>query len=232
MLGPPMRPLVPLLLALAVGEPAHAQEDSALPVASAAPPRALAPTTWHAQAGLLVNGYSHGAGRWSEAFLAASASGHLLLGGLTLDGGLLSLLPAETGGPGGSLALSARVGYTGERWSVVAGPVVHLAPSASPALQVLPSVKGRVRAGPLMLDAGLFDLHGLIPAHVGAEWGNYGLGYVLPLGARAHARLPLTARTGLRVEGFAFRLGNAHAAMLTVGVVGHPSSARAPGVTP
>ncbi len=231
MVRAPMRPLVPLLLALAAGGPAHAQDASSLPLAPEAPARALAPSGWQAQAGVLVNGYAHGAGRWSEAFLAASASGHTLLGGLTLEGHLLSLLPAEGQGPSASLVLTPRLGYTGERWSVVAGPVLHLAPSASPALQVLPSVKARVRAGPVMLDAGLFDLHGLVPAHVGAEWGDYGLGYVLPLGARAHARLPLTARLGLRVEGFAFRLGNAHAAMLTVGVVGQPT-APTPGATP
>lgn len=224
MLRGSMRPLLLLGLALAAGRPASAQEDSAPTALAEPPPRALAPQAWRAQAGVYVSGTSYTGGRWDDAFLSTSVSGHTLLGGLTLDGGLLSLVPVERGGPGASLSLTARVGYTSERWSFVGGPVLNLAYAASPALQVLPSLEGRVRVGAVMLDAGLFDADGLVPAHVGVEWRDYGLAYVLPLGARAHVQLPLSGALGLRVEGFAFRLGNAHAAMLTVGVAGHPTA--------
>jgi hypothetical protein len=58
-----------------------------------------------------------------------------------------------------------------------------------------------------------------------------GLAYVLPLGARAHARIPLSERAGIQLDGFVFRLGNARTAMLTVGLVGNPPSSR-PGDAP
>jgi hypothetical protein len=207
-----MRPLLLVLLVLAVAPPARAQM-----------PRALPDSELHVDLGALSGGFTHGGGAWMDSFAAQAASGHRLLGGLTLDGGVLSLLPLQPGGAGASLTLTARVGYTGERWSLVGGPVLGLAYAARPALQVLPSLKALYRVGPVDLHAGLLDLHGLVPAHLGASWRGVGLAYVLPLGARAWATLPLSSALSLRIEGFAFRLGNARSAMLTVGLSARPS---------
>lgn len=207
------------LVALAVVSPARAQMTSGDPLPPAtAPTRALPGSELHVDLGALSGGYTLGDGAWMEPFASQAASGHLLLGGFTLDGGVLSLVPLRRGGPGASLTLTARAGYTGERWSLVGGPVLGLGYSARPALQVLPSVKALYRVGPVDLHAGLFDLHGLVPAHLGASWKGLGLAYVLPLGARAWANLPLTSSLSLRVEAFAFRLGTAQSAMLTLGL--------------
>jgi hypothetical protein len=218
-----MRSLLFALVALAVAPPARAQ------MAGGAPPppapvtaRALPGSALHVDLGALSGGYTHGGDAWMEPFAAQAVSGHLLLGGFTLDGGVLSLVPLRRGGPGASLTLTARAGYTGERWSLVGGPVLGLGYSARPALQVLPSVKALYRAGPVDLHAGLLDLHGLVPAHLGASWKGLGLAYVLPLGARAWASLPLSSTLSLRVEGFAFRLGTAQSALLTLGLESQP----------
>ncbi|QRK10261.1 hypothetical protein JQX13_09275 [Archangium violaceum] len=223
-----MRSLLFALLAFSIAEPAHAQWEGADPPPTP-PARALPGSQLRVDLGALTGGYTHGGGASMEPFAAQAASGHLLLEGLTLDGGVLSLVPLQRGGAGASLTLTARVGYTGERWSLVGGPVLGIAYSARPVLQVLPSVKALYRVGPVDLHAGLLDLHGLVPAHLGASWKGLGLAYVLPLGARAWASLPLTSTLSLRVEGFAFRLASAQSAMLTVGLTARPSS---PGTRP
>ncbi|WNG40843.1 hypothetical protein F0U61_49495 [Archangium violaceum] len=223
-----MRSLLFALLAFSVAEPAHAQQEGTHPLPTT-PARALPGSELHVDLGALSGGYTHAGGATMEPFAAQAASGHVLLEGLTLDGGVLSLVPLQRGGAGASLTLTARVGYTGERWSLIGGPVLGIAYSARPVLQVLPSIKALYRVGPVDLHAGLLDLHGLVPAHLGASWKGLGLAYVLPLGARAWASLPLSSTLSLRVEGFAFRLASAQSAMLTVGLTARPSS---PGTRP
>jgi hypothetical protein len=217
-----MRSLLLALVALAVAPPARAQMTGGDSPPPAPTMRALLGAELHVDLGALTGGYTLGDGAWMEPFAAQALAGHVLFGGFTLDGGLLSLEPLRPGGPGASLTLTARVGYTGERWSLVGGPVLGLAYSARPGLQVLPSVKALYRVGPVDLHAGLLDLHGLVPAHLGASWKGLGLAYVLPLGARAWASIPLNPALNLRVEAFAFRLGTARSALLTVGLGGMP----------
>ena len=62
-------------------------------------------------------------------------------------------------------------------------------------------------------------------ARGGLLWSG-GPGLVLPLGVRAHARIPLTANAGIQLEAFAFRVSSARSAMFTVGLVGNPLSSR------
>ncbi len=216
------------LFALSAGLSAQAQ---GVPRAEpyAPPPRILV-NEIQAYAGVLTSGYSFAGGSATDAYLAKGTGGHYLFGGFTAEAGIFSLLPFRGGGPRPSLAASARLGYSGERWSILAGPVLQATYPSSPIVQVLPSVRGLYRVGPVTLNAGLLDMHGMVPAHVGASYGPVGLAYVLPLGARAHARIPLSARVGLHLEGFAFRIGSAQSAMLTVGLVGNPPSSR-PGGT-
>ncbi len=218
-----MRSLL-LLLVLSAGLTARAQ-DSAVAAPYVLPPRALTNESG-SELGLLVSGYSYSGGRWQDAFATSLTGGHYLFNGFTVQAALLSLTPLEKGGPTPSTSLTVRLGFTGERWSVVAGPVIQATWPSTPILTVLPSVKGLYRLGAVTLDAGLLDKAGMVPAHVGASYGRVGLAYVLPLGARAHARIPLTERAGIQLDGFAFRLGNAHTAMLTVGLVGNPPSSR------
>lgn len=185
--------------------------------------RALPASGLNLDLGALSSGYNHVGGTSWEPFAAQALSGHVLLGGFTLDAGLLSLVPLQRDGASGSLTLTLRAGYTGERWSLVGGPVLNWGYTAQPALQVLPSLRALVHVGPVDLHAGLLDLHGLVPAHLGASYRGVGLAYVVPLGARAWVHLPLSAHLGLRVEGFAFRLGTARSAWLTVGLSASPS---------
>lgn len=223
-----MRP--PLLALLLTASLAARAQDGLGPAPYVLPPRALT-NEMHTQAGLLVSGYSHGGGSWDDLYAISFTGGHYLFQGFTAEAGLLSLTPLERGGPGLSLSLSARLGYTGERWSVLAGPVIQAAYPSTPIVTVLPSVRGLYRLETVSLDAGVLDMAGMIPAHVGVSYGPVSLAYVLPLGARASARIPLSARAGIQVDGFAFRVGSAHSAMLVVGLVGNPPSSR-PGGKP
>jgi hypothetical protein len=220
------------LLALALSSaPALATEPTtALP--AVAPPRALA-AELRADVGLFTGGYAFDGGRWQDAYLTRTTSARYLLGGFTVEGGWMSLLPLEGGGPRFSTTLSARVGFTGERWSATGGAVLGIGYWADPALQFLPTLKGLYQVGPVALEAGLFDMFGQVPAHLGASYGPVGLAYVFPLGGRAHVDIPLAARAGLRLEGFLFQYGDIRTSLVTVGVVGRPSaSRRAGGGTP
>jgi hypothetical protein len=224
-----MRPLL-LALLLTASLNSQAGPGGPGPTAYTPPPRARV-NELYAETGLLTGGYSFEGGGWNDVYLTSGGGALYLFGGLTVEGSLLSLLPLERNGPGASLSLAVRVGYTGQRWSVVAGPVLQGAHRAEPLFQLLPSVHGLYDVGPVRLDAGLLDGNGMVPAHVGVSYGPVGLGYVLPLGVRAQARIPLTARAALQVSGFAFRLFGAHSALLTVGLVGQPPSSR-PGASP
>jgi hypothetical protein len=190
-------------------------------------PRALPAMRWGADVGLLSSGLVAADRAWTDSFAAQALSGHVLVGGLTLEGDALALQPLSVasvlggggdGGAGASVTLGVRVGYTGERWSVVGGPLLGFAPGARPRLQVLPTLRALRHVGPLTLHAGVFDSHGLIPAHLGVSWKNVGLSYVLPLGARVWGRLPIGPRVGLRLEGFLYRLAGIHSEAFTLGL--------------
>lgn len=218
-----MRSLL-FLLVLCAGLPAWAEAPS-VPAPYVLPPRALT-NEISSSLGLLTGGYSFPGGSWDDLFISSITRGHYLFNGLTAEAGMLSLTPIEGGGPLSSTSLSLRLGYTGERWSVLAGAVLQTTYPSTPILTVLPSVRGLYQVGKVTLDAGLVDLVGMVPAHVGASYGPVGLAYVLPLGVRAHARIPLTANAGIQLEAFAFRLSSARSAMFTVGLVGNPLSSR------
>lgn len=218
-----MRSLL-LALVLTAGMTARAQDGSAV-VPYELPPRALT-NEIHSQLGLLRGGYSFSGAGWDDVYAASLTGGHYLFDGFTVEAALLSLTPLERGGPGPSANLSVRLGYTGERWSVLAGPVMQAAYPSTPILTFLPSVRGLYRLGTVALDAGVLDMAGMVPAHVGVSYGPVGLAYVLPLGLRASARIPLSARVGIQVDGFTFRAGNSHSTMLILGLVGNPPSSR------
>ncbi|MFL5344288.1 MAG: hypothetical protein ACJ8AT_05820 [Hyalangium sp.] len=216
--------LLLLVLVLTAGVSARAQDGSGV-LPYEPPPRALT-NEIHSQWGLLRGGYSFAGGGWDDLYLASLTGGHYLFNGFTVEAALVSLTPLESGGPGPSVNLGVRLGYTGERWSVLAGPVLQAAYPSTPIVTFLPSVRGLYRLGAVALDAGLLDMAGMVPAHVGVSYGPVGLAYVLPLGVKASARIPLSARAGILVDGFAFRVGSSHSAMLILGLVGNPPSSR------
>jgi hypothetical protein len=216
--------LLLLVLVLTASLPARAQDGSGV-MPYEPPPRALR-NEIHSQWGLLRGGYSFEGGGWDDLYLASLSGGQYLFNGFTVEAALLSLTPLERGGPVSSANLGVRLGYTGERWSVVAGPVLQAAYPSTPLVTFLPSVRGLYRFGAVALDAGVLDMAGMVPAHVGVSYGPVGLAYVLPLGAKASVRIPLSARAGILLDGFAFRVGSAHSAMLILGLVGNPPSSR------
>jgi hypothetical protein len=220
-----MRTPLALLLALAAPFSASAGDDVTAPE-----PRAHAPAQLRVDVGVLSTGLVGTGSAWADTLTAQALSGHVLFGGLTLEGALLSLVPLQSGRTGASLTLTARVGYTGELWSLVGGPVVNLGYGSRPAIQVLPSIQAMLSVGPVNLHAGLLDLHGLVPAHLGASWKGVGLAYVLPVGARAWASIPLTSTLALRLEGFFFQLTGSQSAFLTVGLSARPPAST--GVSP
>ena len=215
-----------LLLALLLGVSLTAQAGDGAPAETYVPPPRILVNEIHAFAGVLTGGYTFHGGSYTDAFLAKGTGGHYLFEGFTAEAAVFSLLPLRGGGPRPSFTLTARLGYTGERWSLLGGPVLQATYPSTPIVQVLPSLRALYRAGPVVLNAGLLDLHGMVPAHIGASYGPVGLAYVLPLGARAHVRIPLSTRVNIHLEGFFFRVGVAQSAMFTVGLVGAPPSSR------
>ena len=224
--GPRMR-LPVLVLALGASLSALAQQGPA--AAPYSPPAHALTNEIHSQLGLMRGGYSHTGGSWDDLYAVSLTGGHYLFEGFTAEAAMLSLTPLERGGPELSTSVSLRLGYTAERWSLIAGPVVQATYPSTPLFTFLPSIRGLYRVGSVTLDAGLLDMVGMVPAHVGASYGPVGLAYVLPLGVKASARIPLSARAGIQLDGFAFSVGSAHNAMLLVGLVGNPPSSRPAG---
>lgn len=224
MVPPRMCLPLPALLAFTLSSAPTLARETATAPSTVEAPRMLA-AELGTNIGLFTGGHGFEGGRSEDTYLASTSSARFLLGGFTLDGGLLSLLPLKRGGPGASTTATARLGYTGERWSVVGGAAVRLAYTARPLLRVLPSVKGLYRVGRVDLEAGLFDANGQVPAHLGASHGPVGLAYVFPVGGRARVDIPLAARAGVRVEGFVFQYGDVRTSLVTVGVVGRPTAA-------
>ncbi len=217
----------PLWLILALLAPLSASADEDASPAS----RALAPAQLSLDVGALSSGLTAAGSAWTDTLAAQALSGHLLLGGFTLQGSLLSLVPLSDNRTSGSLTLTARVGYTGRSWSLIGGPVLSYGYGSEPRIQVLPSLQALGRVGSVGLHAGLLDLHGLVPAHVGVSWKGVGVAYVLPVGARVWASLPLTSTWALRLEGFLFQLTGSQTAWLTLGLATRPSPSSS-GVSP
>ncbi|MBI3182835.1 MAG: hypothetical protein HYZ28_11915 [Myxococcales bacterium] len=183
--------------------------------------------------GLSGVGYTHGGGRWGDLSLERVVSARLVferfLRGLTADASLGQSLPPLGGGVAPSTSLSLRAGYTGERFSLVGGAVGQYSLSAQPRLQLLPTFRAQLRLGELSFVAGVFDYRGQAPAHLTFEVGDFGLGYVAPMGALVTGRIRLAEHVGLEATALAFRLANAEVAMLTISAVAGPRSGRAGG---
>jgi hypothetical protein len=171
-----------------------------------------------ASTGIYATAYTATGLTYGDAMWAAAAQARGLIGGLTGDLSVLGLFPLASNQAVGSVDLVPRVGWTGYRWSVLAGAAVQIAPVAHPVAQVLPSLRAQVDFGRFGLSAGVFDIYGQVPFHLSAEVGDFSLGYAAPLGFVASARFKLPKGLRLRVQTFVYRLFEADAGMLTLGL--------------
>jgi hypothetical protein len=185
-------------------------------------PQRLMTSRVEAGLGLVGTGYAVRGSRLGEAMLLPNAFAQLVLSGLVIDAGLLASAPLSGGGAVAAVQAQARVGYAGERFSVVAGVVAQLAPEALPSVQWLPSFRGSVSFGQAGVTLGVLDAAGLIPAHLSIDvfpsnLGRFSLGWVGPIGLVASVDLGITTSWGLRMFACAFRLNTVETALVSIG---------------
>ena len=181
-------------------------------------PRLLAPEVT-AGVGLLGSGYAFTGGRLGEAQLAPVVTARHLLGGFTVEGGVLLVIPTA-GTTGVSFTGAARLGWTGLHWSVLAGALVQWTHDATPALQLLPTLRASADFGPFGLSLGVFDHLGLVPAHLSVDVrvgrSGFSLGWVAPIGLLLSTHFALEDRFGLTATAFAFKLLQTEVAMVSI----------------
>lgn len=187
-------------------------------------PAPLLSTELEARVGAMGLAYGFEGGRWGDLYVTPAVQGRWQLGALGLDGGVLLTVPTSGEGAGFGGRVSVRAGFVGERFAIFAGPVVEYGAVAVPALQILPSLRAQASFGAWGLSAGLFDHHALALAHLTVELGDYGIGYVAPLGLTAHARFWLTPQMALSLQALAGTIGNTQQALLTTGLVFRPGN--------
>jgi hypothetical protein len=180
--------------------------------------RLLAPEL-AASTGVFASAWSSTGIRLGDAQWAVTADARGLIGGFTGELQALALFSLSGDGAATSIGFVPRVGWTGRRWSVLAGASIQLAPAAQPATQVLPSLRAQFNfTDGLGLSAGLFDFYGQVPFHLSAEVGDFSLGWAAPLGFVIGMRFRLPKHLSIRVQGFVYRLFQAEQGMLTLGL--------------
>ncbi len=180
--------------------------------------------------GVFGSGYSQLGTRLGDANVSPTVTGRVLFSGFTLEGGVLVVAPLVRDGSALAVTGAARVGWTGQRFTVLAGALGQWGQAASPAWQWLPTVRASVDFGPFGLTLGIFDLLGLVPAHLSFDLSlahaRFSLGWVAPIGLVGTLDLPVAERFAVRFQGFAYKLAQAEFAQATVGVVFAPGGLR------
>ena len=166
--------------------------------------------------GALGMGYTHSTGRTGDFFFVPAATGRALFGGFAVEGSLSAAAPTAGDGPATSVTAQLRLGYSWQRFALLAGPSAQYIGIGPSRIQWLPTASARLGFEGWALAAGILDDHAIAPATLSLEVGQFGVGYVAPIGALAQARFPLTPTLNLLVRGLAFRLMNAESAFLTV----------------
>lgn len=169
-----------------------------------------------AEIGALGRGFTHSTGRTGDFFLVPAAKGRGVFGGFAIEGSLAASAPTLPDGPATSFTAQLRLGYSWQRFAVLAGPSAQYVGIGPSRIQWLPTASARLGFEGWALAAGIFDDHAVAPATLSLEVGQFALGYVAPLGALAQARFPLAQRFDLVVRALAFRLINAETASLSV----------------
>jgi hypothetical protein len=180
-------------------------------------------TTVEVGLGGLGVGTTFQGGRWGGASGLGYAFARHGLGRLSVEGELATTLPLGDG-PTLTTQVQLRAGYRSSRFGVWAGPSLQLAPSAQPAWLVLPTLRARLTIEPVTLHLGVFDLHGLAPAHLSASFRDFTLGYVAPLGVRAAYRW--ARAQPVTFEALYTRLGPVDTLLVTAAVAFTPEAAR------
>lgn len=226
----PMQILKGGVLAVCLSAGAMAQSPSPGPTEGAAAAPAgggVFDTELAAGIGAYGTGYSFSGGRWGDLFAAPMLEGRARWSFLAGDAQLMLFIPTASGGAGFEARTTVRVGVAFERFSLLVGPSMNFGAVADPVAQWVPSVRAQASFGHWGLSAGLFDHNALALAHLTAELGDYGVGFVAPLGLTAHARFWVTPRVAIRVQALASSLLNLSQAWLTVGVAFRPNGAGA-----
>lgn len=166
--------------------------------------------------------YNFRGGRLGDFTLGPDIRAHAVLAGFTVAGSFLHAVPFDSGGVATATTLTARVGYTGERFQLLAGAVIQVAPEVEPARQLLPSLRAEMKfTEKARFSFSLFEAHGLVPVQFAWEQQSFFIGYVAPIGLSAGFRMAASQDLSLDVRGVAFSIYNTQVAMLTVsGVVG------------
>lgn len=177
-----------------------------------------------AGAGVLGSSYTVFGSRLGDAAFTPMLTARGVFSGFVVDGGVLVTAPLSRGGTLFSLTGTARVGWSGERWSLVGGLVAQLASEATPSTQFLPSLRAQLSFGKAGLALGVFDVVGQVPLHLSVELGpfangRFSIGWVAPVGLIASVEVWMTRDFGLRFFGFGSRLGNVESAMGVVSLV-------------
>ena len=203
------------------------------PSTAAAAPAAVPPRLLASELGLGLGvvgvGYGFLGGRQGDLLVERVLEGRLVLAGPTADASVSFPMPTSGGGAATGLGAVVRIGWTGQRWSFVAGPSFQLVTHAEPSSQWLPSLRASYAFARWGLSLGVFDFYSTVPAHLTVEVGDYGVGYVAPLGALVTARFRLRDYVGLKVTALAFRLFNAEVGMVTLTASVGPSWGVKPG---
>ena len=168
-------------------------------------------------AGALDSGFAFRGGSWMQLFATQQAETRFLMGGFTVEGSLLHAVPVSGSSATRAYSAQLRIGWTGERFSIAAGPSLQLAPQSTPSTQLLPTARAvwMLTDAGLALSGGVFDLHGAAPLRLSLELPRiFGFGYVAPLGVEGHAALPLGGAFELRAQALGLRMANATQAML------------------
>jgi hypothetical protein len=136
------------------------------------------------------------------------------------EGGVLLVAPVTRDGAGLSVTAGLAVGWSSRRFALVLGALGQWADGGKPLVQWLPTVRASVDCGPFGVTVGVFDHLGLVPAHLSFDLvvddATFSVGWVAPIGLLASLTVPVGARLGLRVTGFAYTVGSAQFAMLAV----------------
>lgn len=177
------------------------------------------------QAGLLVPMNAYPGGLTGVPFLGLGLeSRQLFADHVALEfGGLLGF--PLSGQMSAGHKLVARVGWNHEFFTVLAGPLVELAPDTAAPLSILPSLTITAGHKDLRGVFGLFDRYGLAPLRLGVEFGAFGVAYLPALGLEASVKWPL--QPGLTLDGrvLAFNLFQYTFASALVGVSWTPGGA-------
>lgn len=186
---------------------------------AAAPGEPLLGTEGGLGVGVWGQGFTQRGGRWGDASVGPLGTGRVVWRGVTADATLAFEIPVTQGGISSAWLGVLRLGYTGERFSVVAGAAMQYARLAEPTTQWLPSLRAEGTFGEWGLALGVFDYCATAPLHLSFQLGDWSVGYVAPLGAVVTARLRLLDGFGVQLAALAYRLANTDVAMLTLSAV-------------